>query len=212
MIDIVTMRYGTKYGPEYLQRWAAGVKRNLTLPYRLVCMTDDPHVYDPDVHVILTEDLGGWWNHLWAFSGWTANRQLLIDLDDVIVGSLDDLASYDGPHALNSDVYQPENVDGGCQLIPAVAAFDLYFQFVKNRHAYRRCFYSDKQYYQSRINHAPRIQDLFPGHWVSYKVHCREGLPEGARVVGCHGTPKPHEIMDDWMLDHWRTEEPCRVK
>ena len=33
--------------------------------------------------------------------------------------------------------------------------------------------------------------DVVPGQVVSYKVHCRAGVPAGARVVCFHGRPKP---------------------
>lgn len=204
MIDVVTMRFGSKYGPHYLRAWVAGVQRNITVPHRLVCFTDDMVPGLPTVMQVQVQDLGGWWNHLWAFSAWSDNRQLLIDVDDVIVGSLDDLASYDGPHALNSDVYQLENVDGGCQLIPAEPNLALFAEFMDDPKLVRANYYSDKQFYIARINDAPRIQDLFPGQWVSYKVHCQgKGLPAGARIVGFHGEPKPHEVADAWVKDHW---------
>lgn len=206
MIDVVTMRFGAKYGLDYLQAWAAGVQRNLTVPHRVVCFTDDPVPVD-GVLSMVTKDLGGWWNHLWAFSGWTPHRQLLIDLDDVIVGSLDDLAAYDGPHALNSDVYRMEHVDGGCQLIPAEANLALFTEFTADTATLTQKFYSDKQFYIARINDAPRIQDLFPGQWVSYKVHCQgKGLPDGARIVSFHGRPKCDELpVDDPIRKMWET-------
>lgn len=35
-----------------------------------------------------------------------------------------------------------------------------------------------------------RWQELLPGQIVSYKVHCRNGIPPNARVVCLHGRPK----------------------
>jgi hypothetical protein len=205
MIDVVTMKFGPKYPSEWANRLARAVQRNCSLPYRCVCFTDDPVGLSPDIYVVEQPDLGGWWNHLYAFSGWTARRQLLIDVDDVVVGSLDDLARYDGPHELNSDVYCPGNVDGGCQLIPAGVTTTLFDDFVRDPQAIKRACYSDKQFYIARINDSPRIQDLFPGQWVSYKVHCQgKSLPENARIVGFHGDPKPDAVTDPWVKEHWQ--------
>jgi len=39
---------------------------------------------------------------------------------------------------------------------------------------------------------------------LSYKVDCKRGLPQGASVVRFHGSPRPHEVGDDWVLEHWR--------
>ena len=33
----------------------------------------------------------------------------------------------------------------------------------------------------------------------SYKYHCREGLPEGAKVVVFHGDPKPADVSESWF-------------
>ena len=59
-------------------------------------------------------------------------------------------------------------------------------------------------------------QDLFPGQVVSFKVHCRQGLPGDARVVCYHGKPGIPESAvqatrdwkwdlqpQPWVLDHW---------
>lgn len=37
-------------------------------------------------------------------------------------------------------------------------------------------------------------QDILPGAAVSYKKHCRAGVPEGVRVVCYHGKPRPWEV------------------
>ena len=42
MGNIICMKWGTKYGPEYVNRLASMVRRNTTIPCRFVCMTDDP--------------------------------------------------------------------------------------------------------------------------------------------------------------------------
>ena len=32
----------------------------------------------------------------------------------------------------------------------------------------------------------------------SYKYHCRQGLPEGTKVVVFHGDPKPSTVSESW--------------
>ena len=34
---------------------------------------------------------------------------------------------------------------------------------------------------------------------VSYKYHCRNGLPKGSKVQVFHGRPKPSEVADEWI-------------
>lgn len=44
----------------------------------------------------------------------------------------------------------------------------------------------------------------FPQGWIiSYKRHGRRKLPVGARAVVFHGSPKPHEVNDDYVREHW---------
>ena len=38
---ILCMKWGTKYGPEYVNRIYAMVARNLTPPFQVICFTDD---------------------------------------------------------------------------------------------------------------------------------------------------------------------------
>lgn len=38
---IICMKWGTKYGPEYVNRLYNMVARNLTLPFTFACLTDD---------------------------------------------------------------------------------------------------------------------------------------------------------------------------
>ena len=37
---ILCMKWGTKYGAEYVNRLYNMVKRHLTLPFKMVCLTD----------------------------------------------------------------------------------------------------------------------------------------------------------------------------
>lgn len=205
MLDIVTMKFGEKYSSDWANRLFAGVKRHCSVPFRFVCFTEKPKDLHSDIHIEQREDLSGWWNHLYAFSGWTGYRQMMIDIDDVITGPLDDLATYDGPHAVNSDVYNSKNVDGGFQLISPGNGLKLWKQFIVNPSAVRSHYYSDKQFYIAHINDSLRVDNLFPGQWVSYKVHCQnKGLPENARIVGFHGKPKPDEVNEEWIKEHWQ--------
>ena len=48
-----------------------------------------------------------------------------------------------------------------------------------------------------------RWQDLYPGQVVSYKVHCKDGLPKDARLVKFHGKPRIHDCNDPWVQEAW---------
>ncbi|KAA3630661.1 MAG: hypothetical protein DWQ08_06000 [Proteobacteria bacterium] len=75
------------------------IARNLSVPHRFICVTDDSRNLDPDVHVVPLpgefQRLGGTYPKLFLFSRQCreslAERFLYIDLDTVIVGPLDPL-------------------------------------------------------------------------------------------------------------------------
>ncbi|CAM9433570.1 unnamed protein product, partial [Ectocarpus fasciculatus] len=110
-VTVVCIRWGPKYGPEYVKRLAAGVRRNLRRDHRFVCYTDDVEALS-EMPGVVARPLGsarcgewrGWWHKAFLFSRETtlAGRVLYIDLDTVVADSLDDIAGYAGPFAVLS--------------------------------------------------------------------------------------------------------------
>ena len=41
MLTVLCVRFGEKYGPEYVERLRNMVPRNITIPYEFACLTDD---------------------------------------------------------------------------------------------------------------------------------------------------------------------------
>lgn len=103
-LHVVCVKWGTKYGADYVNKLYHGVEKFLTLPHKFICFTEDSSGLDEGILVTpLAEDWTGWWGKATLFgdTGYTG-RMLYIDLDTVITGSLDDLASYKGAFAVMS--------------------------------------------------------------------------------------------------------------
>lgn len=74
-LTVVCVRWGDKYGPEYVERLASGVRRNLrTRRYSFVCFTDDVLALDGMTGVV-ARPIGarcggwkGWWHKAFLFS------------------------------------------------------------------------------------------------------------------------------------------------
>ena len=49
--QIICIKWGTKFGPEFVNRLHAMVARNITPPFRLYCFTDDGGGLHPDIAV-----------------------------------------------------------------------------------------------------------------------------------------------------------------
>ena len=112
--QLVCVKWGSAYGPEYVNRLYGMVSRHLTPPFRLVCLTDDRSGIRAEVECFDLPELGvphpqrtvGKWRKqvLWGATvpGLTTGEPaLFIDLDSVIVGALDDYFDIGAP----GDVY-----------------------------------------------------------------------------------------------------------
>ena len=110
---VLTMKWGTLYGPEYVNRLARGVARHLPLKHRFICFTDDPSGLDEGIEAMplpeikLNEGhadtrwrkLGLFSNDLFGLSG----RALFLDLDLIIVGDLSVFFDDDAPFRIIRD-------------------------------------------------------------------------------------------------------------
>lgn len=96
---ILTMKWGTLYGPEYVNNLAEGVRRHLARPHRFICFTDDATGLDAGIEALPLPDLGlppghkdSRWRKLALFRRDLAGLQgtaLFLDLDLVVMDALD---------------------------------------------------------------------------------------------------------------------------
>jgi hypothetical protein len=94
---VLCLKHGIKYGPEYVNTLYKMVKRNLTIPFEMVCLTDDPKGIDPGIKILdLPSNLEGWWCKPYMFSADLPIKGniLYMDLDVVIAGNLDKLFTF----------------------------------------------------------------------------------------------------------------------
>ena len=98
--QIICIKWGTKYGADYVNKLYGMVSRNITPPFRFVCFTDNtdgirPEVECQDLPVIdypMPVGTTGQWpkSRLWSEKlGNVTGNVLFLDLDVVIVGNID---------------------------------------------------------------------------------------------------------------------------
>lgn len=110
---ILTMKWGTLYGPEYVNNLARGVARHLSRPYRFICFTDDDTGLLPEVEAYPLPELGlpaghgdTRWQKLSLFAPQLfdlSGTALFLDLDQVIVGDLEVFFADDAPFRIIRD-------------------------------------------------------------------------------------------------------------
>lgn len=215
MVNIGCLKVGTKYGPEYVNRLAAMVKRNTTRPYFFFCATEDSEGIRPEIPILPVDTkvgLEGWW-HKFSFidSPFVGFHPLLyLDLDTVIVGNIDplvDLTERVYRIAMLRDFYRPETYASGILSLPKNWGKEMFEEFWNNRTAYMSKYRGDQDAMEAILRKQGIepyfFQDELPGQVVSYKVHCNQNeYPADARVVCFHGVPRPHQT-NGWVERHW---------
>ena len=97
-LEIICYRWGTLYPAQEVNILHASVARNLSIPHRFHCVTDDPAGLAPQIiaHPLPDEGFDGIWRKLGTFRrnflGLEGRHVVSLDIDIVIVGNLDFLA------------------------------------------------------------------------------------------------------------------------
>ena len=62
-------------------------------------------------------------------------------------------------------------------------------------------------YLEMLVRNAELVQEIVPGQLIDYSQHFRVNkateLPPDCRIVAFPRNPKPHEIDDAWVAEHW---------
>ena len=93
-MNIVCVKWGTKYGPDYVNKLYSMVQRNMSIDFQFFCYTDDVNGLDSEIHTIPIEsDLVEWWPKIDLLNIMTRGETILFDLDVVILNPLERLCS-----------------------------------------------------------------------------------------------------------------------
>lgn len=201
-------------GAEYVNNLFDMVRRNLPEGMaRFFCLTDDPQGLDSYINVLpLPEDLEGWYGKLYLFKRGLfteGSRLVFLDLDTLIVGNCRALTEYHGEFATLRDFYHPERLGPAVILWKAGdlsdSIWDEWAAAGKPRNEMGDLWWLnnlDQGRFARRID---KLQDLYPGVFVSFKKDCNPHAPLGARVVCFHGVPRPHEV-GGWVEKIWKKD------
>lgn len=102
-LNILTLKFGTKYGPEYVNNLYSGLQTNSNTPFNFYCYTDDPQGLDENINIIpidpqdLETYMGHWIKIKFHESGFlpVGSKCLILDIDWVVLNDLDDVLEYD---------------------------------------------------------------------------------------------------------------------
>lgn len=209
------LRSGGSFGPGYVERLAAGVRRHAPPGTRFLALTD---VDVAGVECVpLHHDWPGWWAKMEAYG--RLREAMLLDLDSVIVGDLSDLLAFDGPCAILRDhnLVEHREVPGRTAIGSAVVIWrDFGMRGVFD------AFASDPAAAIGRwtkrsdhfiVQHLPAdvqyVQDLWPDQVQCAKRGFSRGFRDpsemtAARIITTWKEPRLHELpVDHWLRRKW---------
>ena len=211
---VACVRTGTKYPIEYVYRLRDMVARHLKVPYKFVCLTDDPNLL-PDIDCVVVEKgLLGWWAKMQLFNTrWRQGHKVIyFDLDMVICGELAPLAALEVDFAVCGSFTRAAGnknwpcIYGSCCMVLGVnLGVYIWEIFCRNKVALMAAAgnYGDQMALQHIYPDATILQDVLPqGFFLGYR-HLTHHKPEGCSVVVFAGSNKPHNCNEQWIEKEW---------
>lgn len=227
MIDIVCVLFDGKGGdlPEfsagvYSAEWAdklyRGFKRNTEDDFNFICLVDKDYVFFEEgiKPVKLLDPKKDWSVIMEAFRPELGNnKRLIVGLDTIISGNIDDILKFDGECGLITDPYHPQEICNGVGIFSYEVCAELWNEWNDNIEKWKkRSIYdgriSEMQFLKDYIGEdASRLDRINPQQIQSYKCHYRlynDEFKRQARIIYFHGNPKPQELdKSDEVLKHW---------
>ena len=199
--NVLCIKWGTKYGSEYVNRLYHGVRKHLSVPFRFVCLTEKVAGIDPDIDVYPlpvtpfdeqafdAKKGGETWRKIGLFQPGIADLDgdtLFLDLDIVLTGSLDEFFTYQpGRFCVIQDWLEKRRawLPGRDGRVGNTSVFrfhpqrhgHIYHHFAAHQTQVLETFRIEQQY----VSHV-LADDLafWPETWVrSFKRHCRPIFP-----------------------------------
>lgn len=199
------LKSGGIYDTTWVARLRDGVARHMPIAHRFVCLSD---VDVPCDRIPLVHGWPGWWSKVEAFR--LEGPVLFLDLDTAIVGDLSDIALQADAweFTLLRDFYRLGDGLGSGVMGWNVDTTPLYEAFAARPSFWQTKIGSrgDQGFIEENVllDGVARWQDRCDGQIVSYKIHCRSGIPPDARVVCLHGLPKFADMpVNDPVRQAW---------
>lgn len=233
MNNLVCVKWGTLYGPEYVINLYNAAKKHSKENFLFHVFTDceDNLLRKPDwvFHKLPNWNLTA--NKAWFYKMEIFNNQhglvgrnLFIDLDVIVTGSLDPFWSYSKDNFVICQDFNRVYIKNYKMMNSSVMAWTdntlnhVYDSFTKDRSRHVIKHRGDQDY----LNASIKNYVFWPERWaMSYRWEIWRGgikdqspnnyalnehrsvIPEDCKLVVFHGKPKPHEIDEPQLFDKW---------
>ena len=228
MLNFACVYYGDKYTFPYVKNLHNMIERNLTVPHRFICFTDNTVIHrrkefkstNIEFRKFKRHDFQGWFNKLQLFSpdSQLEGDTLYMDLDVEIMKNIDFFAT----------IGESKNFVGMNDFNPTTGLFNssimrfnnqyhsklIWDEYIKRRSEFSK-MHGDQEIVSALIKkHEDTIS--FPNEWTqSYKWLDRQGKryhvekmtyeqDPNAKVCVFHGNPNPAESTQKWVQELWK--------
>ena len=195
-VNVVCMKWGDRYGPEWVNRLYGMVKRNTSWQTRFVCFTDNSEGIRGEVEcqpmpkVEYDPSLGKYWPKLGLMQeglGGLSGMTLFLDLDVVIIDSIDPLLECEGRFLIIREWKDPHLGFGNSSVVRYFIGAEAYvldrFRAMSHQEIVEK--YDSKE--QNFLTKAVEKVGFWPEDWcVPFNSAC---LPRN-RVIRFFSTPK----------------------
>jgi hypothetical protein len=206
---LCVLKSGGHYTAEWVSKIRKAVARHLSVPHEFKCLSD---VEVPCVRIPLIHNWPGWWSKIEIFRPGVINGPTLyLDLDTVLVGSIDRLSNLPYDFAIMRNL-NSSWMPGSAVMWFRKAPHKVYETFKENPTHYigqysdksQGCYLGDQAFIWDVLDRkVDFLTDKVPGLIRSYRRHCMAGVPEGCSVVAFGGDKKPSTVKDNWVKEYW---------
>lgn len=216
------LKSGGDFSLDHVRMLRAMVRRNMSIPYRFVLLTDiwsKGVLASADIVVPLERNWSGWWSKLELFRPdmpWKDEDDvtLYLDLDTVVLKDLHPFFEFSHDMMVLERFRHPNDWATGVMAWKGTPPSLPYFKFSKDENTGIRECRNDQRFLMRTLKPRARAAGLSVGFWqkefprkfASYKKHIRSNgrLDKRVDVVCFHGKPRPWEVDEPWIREAHR--------
>lgn len=226
------MKWGTLYGPEYVNILYNMVKRNLTLPFKMICFTDNAEGISSDVTCFPIPEIDlptnipeRMWKKLTVFKEDLYNLKgtaLFLDLDVVIVDNIDAFFEDSNPFMIIKDYRKQWRITGNS----SVFRFEIgkhgyvYDYFIANFTTIKAAHRNEQEYLTWAINEKNSLNYWPKEFCPSFKYDCASkfplavwktpSIPTNSKIIIFHGEFTPQKAITGGFGKWYRYLQPAK--
>lgn len=216
LIIAFVLKSGGDFKPEDVTKIQDEIGANLKRKHRFVCFSD---IEVPCERIPLLHDYPGWWSKLELFRPDIEGDMLYFDLDTVVCGQVDEIASVKELTMLKDLNKINKTFTSGVMFLPEKDRAEVWDRWIEKPEEFMRKLKGDQNFLNLVYGERPRLfQKMFPGQIVSFKYYILQRFRSALRrkrteaeiadkvlrrvnVVCFHGYPRPHQVkrLKPWV-------------